>query len=74
MCSRKLSLATVGPQPYGLSESGGVDIGPDIERHRLRKERDRLNAQIARLIAEDSLITELDNPLLRQEHHDAVER
>jgi hypothetical protein len=51
-----------------------VDISPEVERRRLRNERDRLNAQIARLIAEDSLITDLDNPLLRQEHYDRLER
>lgn len=51
-----------------------VDIGPDTERQRLRKERERLNAQIGRLIAEDSLIAELDNPLLRQQHRDNVDR
>ncbi len=51
-----------------------VDIDQEHERRRLRKERERLNRQIARLVAASVLMNDADDPLLREQHQDELER
>jgi len=50
-----------------------VDIDQENERQRLRKERERLNRQIASLIAESVSIKERGDPLDAEQHRERLE-
>jgi hypothetical protein len=46
----------------------------EAERQRLRRERDRLNRQIARLVADSVRVKDGGDPLERLQHHDELDR
>jgi hypothetical protein len=51
-----------------------VDIDQEHERQRLRKERTRLNHQIANLIAQSAVLKEWGDPLELEEHRELLEQ
>jgi hypothetical protein len=51
-----------------------VDIDQEQERQRLRKERERLNRQIAKLIAESGGRKDGGDPLDREQHREQLEQ